>query len=236
VSSRRPLDPEWMDLPTFDESQVVGTFRFIEIVNRWLGGSRALISFFERESRAPGSPWDAHRIYRILDAGCGSGDCVLALARWARRRGVRLHIDAVDSHPLTIDLARRNCAAFPEITCFRSDVFALERRYDYVLMSMFLHHFPDDEVPSVLERLLARCRRKLVVNDLVRAPLHYAGTWLFTLLTSAVFRHDARLSVRKGFALDELEQLLRNHGLRSFRLERHFFYRFLLIFAKEAAL
>jgi hypothetical protein len=87
----------------------------------------------------------------------------------------------------------------------------------------------------VLTRLLERCRIGLVVNDLVRSPLHYGGTWLFTLLTSAVFRHDARLSVRKGFVPAELEQLLRAQGLRHFRLERHFFYRFLLILSKEAS-
>jgi 2-polyprenyl-3-methyl-5-hydroxy-6-metoxy-1,4-benzoquinol methylase len=232
VSSRRPLDPEWMDLPTFDQPQVAGTFRFIEIVNRWLGGTAALISFFARESHE----WPAGRVYRVLDAGCGSGDCAAALARWARRRGVRLRIDAFDNQPLAVDLARRNCGAFPEITCARRDVFALEgQRYDYVIMSMFLHHFPDEQVPSVLGHLLALCRRKLIVNDLVRSPLHYAGTWLFTLLTSDVFRHDARLSVRKGFAPAELEQLLHDHGIGDFRLERRFFYRFLLIVSKEAS-
>ena len=232
MSSRRPLDPEWMDLPTFDLSQVVGTFRFIEIVNRWLGGTAALVSFFAQESRE----WQQDRVYHVLDAGCGSGDCAVALARWGRRRGLRLHIDAVDNHPLTADLARRTCAAFPEITCACRDVFALDgQRYDYILMSMFLHHFPDEQIPGVLTHFLASCRRRLVVNDLVRSPLHYAGTWLFTLLTSEVFRHDARLSVRKGFVPGDLERLLRDHGIRNFRLERRFFYRLLLTIGKEAS-
>ncbi len=149
---------------------------------------------------------------------------------------MRLHIDAVDNHPLTADLAQRTCAAFPEITCTCRDAFALDgQRHDYIIMSMFLHHFPDEEIPDVMKRLLAACRRQVVVNDLVRSPLHYAGTWLFTLLTSDVFRHDARLSVRKGFVPEDLARLLRGHGIHNFRMERRFFYRLLLTIGKEAS-
>jgi hypothetical protein len=72
-------------------------------------------------------------------------------------------------------------------------------------------------------------RTKLVVSDLVRAPLAYFSTWVFTLFSTPVFRHDARISVRRGFKLDELDRLLRDAGLSDYRLERHFFYRLLLI-------
>lgn len=84
----------------------------------------------------------------------------------------------------------------------------------------FIHHFPDEQVPSVLKRLLAMCRYKLVINDLIRSPLAYSATWLVTLLTSAVFRHDARISVRRGFTLSELERLLSNYAFHNFRRER----------------
>ena len=87
----------------------------------------------------------------------------------------------------------------------------------------------DPEVPPVLVFLLGLSERKLVVSDLVRAPLHYLSAWVFTLFSSPVFRHDARLSIRRGFTLDELEGLLDKGGFANFSLERHFFYRFLLI-------
>jgi hypothetical protein len=47
-----------------------------------------------------------------------------------------------------------------------------------------------------------------------------------------VFRHDARLSVRRGFKHEELVGLLRDGGMEDYSLERHFFYRFLLIVKK----
>ena len=229
---QRAAGPELMDGPHFGLQDVVDTFRFIEPVNRWLGGKGTILSFFQRESRA----WDRAQSYRLLDVGCGSGDIPLALALWGRRNDYRLQIEAIDRHPLTVELARRRCQGYPEIVLACRDIFEPDgQKYDYVLASMFLHHFPDESIPGVLRSLLAVCSRKVVINDLLRDPLAYSGTWLFTLLTSAVSRHDARLSVKKGFTLREMDRLLRDNAFHGFRLESHFFYRFLLIVDKEAS-
>lgn len=215
-----------MDGPDFHLEQVHNTFDLLVPVNRLFGGIRPGLSFFRRESQT----WDRERSYRILDVGCGAGDFAVALARWARRRGHRLEIDAIDHHPLIADLARERCRDYPEITVSCADVLALvDRGHDYVHASQFVHHFPDDEVVPLLQHLRGLCRQTVVVNDLVRAPLAYLSTWVFTLWTTHVFRHDARLSVRRGFKVRELAALLRRGGLDDFRLEKHFFYRFLLI-------
>ncbi len=218
-----------MDGPNYGSEEVAGTFRFLIPVNRLFGGIRPALSFFRRESRT----WDRQQIYRILDAGCGVGDAAMAFVRWARRNGYQLQIDGIDRHPLIIDLGRQKCRAYPEITLSCQDVLQFEGpAYDYVHASQFVHHFPDEQVVPVLRHLLSLSQRKVVVNDLVRAPLHYLGTWLLTLWTTPVFRHDARLSVRRGFKVEELRHLLREGGLHGFELEWHFFYRVLLILDK----
>jgi 2-polyprenyl-3-methyl-5-hydroxy-6-metoxy-1,4-benzoquinol methylase len=221
-----------MDGPEFGFDEAVDTFRFLVEANRWFGGIRPVVSFFERESRA----WDRHATYRLLDAGGGVGDVAVALVQWARRTGCRIRVDLVDKDPSAIELGREACRDFPEITVKCQDVLGLRgQEYDYVYASQFLHHFADEDVVPVLRRLLRVCRRKVVVNDLVRAQLAYAGTWFITLFTSPVFRHDARMSVRRGFRVDELEGLLRDGGLCDFTLEKHFFYRVLLIVSLGAA-
>lgn len=219
-------EDEWMDGADFSHEQVVDTFRLLVPVNYLFGGVRPALSFFRRESKT----WDRDRTYRVLDAGCGVGDASLALAKWARRGGYRLQVDGVDRHPSVIKLGGERCKGYPEISLYVQDVLQVDGvAYDYVHASQFIHHFADDEIVSLLRHLLGLCRGKVVINDLVRAPLHYLGTWLLTLFTPAVFRHDARLSVRRGFRVDELRVLLTDGGLRSFYLERHFFYRLLLV-------
>lgn len=226
----RATGPEWMDDPDFDHQQVVDTFRFLVPVNRIFGGIQPSLSFFRRESRA----WHRDRTYRILDAGCGVGDVAVALARWARRSGFRLQIDGVDLHPAIIELGLEKCRGYPEITLACQDVLQLQgAAYDYVHASQFLHHFPDEEVVPLLKHFLTLSRRAVVINDLLRAPLAYLATWLFTLWTSAVFRHDARMSVRRGFRTKELRALLEAGDLGNPRLEWHFFYRVLLILRKQ---
>jgi SAM-dependent methyltransferase len=226
VLEKRTSEQEFLDGPDFGHREVVNTFRFLVPVNRCLGGVRPELLFFRRESQT----WDRHKTYHILDAGCGVGDVPVALVRWARREGYRLQVDAVDRHPLIIERARQRCQGYPEISLFCQDVFAFDGQdYDYVHASQFVHHFTDEKVPSVLAYLLSKCQRKLLVNDLVRAPLAYAATWLVTLFAPAVSRHDARVSVKRGFTMSELEKLLREGGFQDYSLERHFFYRFLLV-------
>lgn len=237
--NRRAVVSERMDALDFSRQEVVDTFQFIGPVNRWFGGYRPLIAFFNGESRQ----WSRDQTYRVLDVGCGAGDIPVALVRWARQKGFRLQIQAIDHHPETVRLAQQTCQAYPEIAVAQRDMADLRsENADYVLASMFLHHFRDEDIPSVLCHLLAQCRSqaegqtnspKVVINDLLRAPLAYAGTWLFSVAAPAVFRHDARLSVRKGFTLPELRRLLAASGLRQYRLETYFFYRFLLVLYKE---
>ena len=83
-------------------------------------------------------------------------------------------------------------------------------------------------VVSVLKHLLGLAKRKVVINDLLRAPLHYWSAWVLGLVSSPVFRHDSRLSIRRGFTFAELDEFLRLGGIHHYSLKPYFFYRFLL--------
>jgi hypothetical protein len=72
---------------------------------------------------------------------------------------------------------------------------------------MNLHHFTFKEIRVIIERYSRWAREAVVINDLQRHPVFYCLTWLRTLITSPENRHDALLSVKKGFLEEELRRL-----------------------------
>lgn len=220
----RPSRAEIMDDPRADPGEIGRAFRFIRWTNRNLRGIEGLLTHLERMSDRLGST------IRLLDVGTGCGDIPLAALRWAERRGIDLRIVGVDSLPASLDDARKQIAraaalhpAGPaaiesRIELVEADAFALGERYaagsfDVVHAGMFLHHFTEERIVTLL-RLMATLASKLVVwNDLSRDPASRVAIRLLTLPMSRVVRHDAVLSVDKGFLESDARELIARAGL-----------------------
>ncbi|RMH25948.1 MAG: methyltransferase domain-containing protein [Planctomycetota bacterium] len=210
----RVLTPERMDDPDATRADLDASLRFIRVVNRRLGGSRALIRHLAAWSRR----WPRDRPVTLLDVGTGSADIPLAAVRWARRRGFDLRVTAVDLHATTLALAREHVRDEPAITLEQADARRLTDRYaddsfDYAHAGMFLHHLPEIEVLTVLRMMDRVARAGIVWNDLVRSPLARLGVRVLTLGRPEIVRHDARVSVDAGFTAAEARDLARRLGL-----------------------
>jgi SAM-dependent methyltransferase len=152
--------------------------------------------------------------FSVLDVGAGSGATGAAL----RRAWPGCRVTSLDRRPL--HLAR---AVAPRVA---ADAFRLpfpDRSFDFVLCSLFLHHFPDADAAGLLAqfRCLARCCA--VVIDLERHPLAYyfLPATRRLLRWHAVTLHDGPISVEAGFYPAELEALARAAGAREFTVRRH---------------
>jgi ubiquinone/menaquinone biosynthesis C-methylase UbiE len=155
-----------------------------------------------------------------------------------------VHIVASDLHPQMLAIARQRCRAFPEIQVQPADALALPfagDAFDVAVLSLALHHFADEQQLRVLCELRRVARELVLINDLERTRLNYAGArvlaatwWRRNRLT----RHDGPLSVLRSFTRAELQQLAVRAGLGN-RVERRFFQRIVLIgdaaAAKDAA-
>jgi SAM-dependent methyltransferase len=225
---RRAVGPEWMDRDDNGRVDLAPCLVDLRRVNRYLGGHavllRALRPLLERTP--PGAS------LRILDVGTGDGDHPRAIVREARRRGVRVHVRAVDRDPVVVELAREQCAAYPEIEVAAADATALrvpDGSFDVVTASLFLHHFDGDDARRVLAELSRVARSTVLVNDLRRhrIPWAFTATLAGMRLLSPMSRNDGPLSVLKGFTDDELLALGREVSERA-RVRRGLGYRLLL--------
>jgi hypothetical protein len=86
---------------------------------------------------------------------------------------------------------------------------------DIVIASQVLHHLPR----AVAMRWIAGCdrvaRRAVVLADLRRSRIAMAGVWLaaYGLRMGATTRHDAVVSLRRGYTRAELDAMLREAGV-----------------------
>ncbi len=225
MSRPGPIPTPW---PDFAREFGPAALPSLETANRRFGGCRALLRPLRR-LLDPGWP----QPIRILDVATGGGDIPRALMTWARGRGIRLRIVAVELHPAAVARAAAAARAFPEIRIVRGDAFHLPSRpgaFDIVTCSMFLHYFPTAQAAALLRAFAALEPRAILVSDLVRhwfPPL--AMRLLARVSRSPLFGPKSRHTVSLGFTPPELSALAREAGLRSWRVERTFPFRFCLV-------
>lgn len=212
---------ELLDGPLDDRAALVGNLRDLRLINRWLGG--VALSAAAIEALA------AHRgDLSILDVGTGGADIPIALLADAARRGVRVQVVGLDSRPEILDaaaLAAPAVTSTPGLALRVGDGRSLpypDRSFDVVHASLVLHHLEPADASVLLTEMARVARLGIVVNDLDRGRLAWLGAWLLghLLTTNRYTRHDAPLSVRRAYRLDEMLALIRSVDLAPVRTIR----------------
>ena len=232
--SERSDEAEWMDRPDLPIAQLESTLAEIERVNRRLGGYGPSLAGLERllERRPRTQP------FRILDVGTGGADTPRAMLSWAAARGLKLEITAIDLSEPTIEFARRQSRGFVGLELRREDLFELsaDERFDVVHAALMLHHLPGASVGRALHAMYDRAELGVVVNDLHRHPMAWAGIQMLSRLLSRnpMFRNDAPLSVLRAFTRAELHELCLEAGLPPPSISWHPMFRWLMVVERDA--
>lgn len=219
--------PERMDDLSIGGAELRGALVQLAWINRVLGAARITREGVMRLWRAAGRPRRLH----VLDVGAGGGDINWALLRWARREGVSLSLTLLDRHPETCAFAAERFRREPRVRVVQGDLQALPAQSaDIVTASLVLHHLPSLQVPWTLLHWQQAARIGVVVNDLQRHPAALASIRLATRLLSRnpMIRHDAPLSVQRGFRAAELADLRGYPGLEGLRYRSRPFFRYLI--------
>lgn len=211
-----------MDRPQPVSAELISDLRNLRALNRYFGSYRLVRHFLRR--------WiQPNDTLRVLDLATGSGDIPRLAVEFARKRGARLTIDAVDLQPATLAVAQELSAGFPEIRYHCADIhgFGGEESYDIVLFSLALHHFSADEAIRLMRRSRQLSRGNVLVADLRRGWLAKLGIDLLTtfFFREPMTRNDARVSIERAFSFRELDELARAAGWRDFGHRRFRFAR-----------
>ncbi len=234
ISARPTHLREYMDAPNVSRQDLLRELDYIRWVNRALGGTQVVVHHLKDWASAgllPAGPMT------ILDVATGSADIPEAILNWAKTVGRRIQIMGVDLHPITLAIAREWTHGTENLSLVRADALRLplaDNSVDIATCSMFLHHLNDDDALAVVREMLRVSRCGLIVNDLMRTRWARAAIYLLTLFSDPQSRHDARLSVAKGWTVRET--LVWRDRLKAPWLDchRHPFARFTLAGLKPA--
>lgn len=225
------------DLDTSQGWVIEQTLREITRVNELLGGDYVTTTGLRKMIR----DWPFDRPIRIVDIGCGGGDMLAKVHKWAQAEDVQVELTGVDFNPNIIDYAKSNTNFVSGLRFLAQDIYSqtfAEQKYDIVICCLFLHHFKDDELVTLLERLSAQATWGILINDLHRHPVAYYSIKFLTRMFSSSYmvRYDAPLSVLRAFRKHEITALLRKAGVTKFRISWKWAFRWqVLIETKNLA-
>ena len=226
---------EYIDTGDYTPEEYEACIGELQLVNRWMGDAHSLRTTLFREIETQGL-----QSFSVLDVGAGSGELLRVTAVWARETKRQLRAVGLELNERSAESINEESERFDEICGVRGDALKLpflDSQFDYVICSLFTHHFVDEHVVQILGEMSRVARRRIFVIDLNRHPIAYL---LYTTLGKLVLhnrllRHDGALSILRSFKADELVELARRAGLRDVSIERRFPYRLVLSAAARAS-
>jgi ubiquinone/menaquinone biosynthesis C-methylase UbiE len=212
---KRVVIPELLDSDEGTPQEIEGSLADLRLINRNFGGVRTmtcLLRSVAQKQRMNTISW--------LDVGGASGDVASLSCQ-------RLQPEGISAHPTLLD---RNIThmnrQLPAVCGDALELPFADDSFDVVGCSLFAHHLEPDQVTAFAREALRVARHAVLINDLIRSPLHlaliYAG---FPLYRSRLTRHDAPASVKRAYTLEEMNKMLREAGAADVETKTYFLLR-----------
>jgi Methyltransferase domain len=211
------IGTELLDDRGADPTAVGRELRDIARLNAWFGGTRAVVEALEPHFRraCDGQRAMGKGQWTLLDIGTGAGDIPRAAVAAAARHGITLTPIGVEVIPAAARLARRSGVAAVIADANAPPLAA--KSVDVVTVSQVLHHMSRAEAVRCIRACDRLARHAVVLADLRRSRLAMAGVWAacLGLGMDRVTRHDAVVSLMRGYTREEFGDLLREARVRA---------------------
>jgi len=219
---KRVVTPELLDSDAGTPAEVAASLSDLRLINRWFGGAGTTAWMVERIARQRNLSSVSY-----LEAAAGNGALPEMIRRSLKGRNINVDVTLLDR--ATSHLRDGNSA----VTAVAADALQLPFRdnsFDIIGCNLFGHHLSPEELPQFVDEALRVCRVAVLINDLIRDPLHlalvYAG---FPLYRSRLTRHDGPASVRAAYTPGEMRELLKKSRAARVEITRHYLFRMAVI-------
>lgn len=229
----RSYEAELLDADNIPQDLLFQNLRELDLVNHYLGGHA--ITFAGLKRLLPTKP---DRTLHIVDIGCGSGDTLLEIAKWAKKQKIIVKLTGVDLKADVILYAKEHCKDFPNIEFVQADYREISRhvteKVDIFICSLFCHHLREPQLVELFKFIHQNSQIGFIINDLQRHSMAYYSIKYLTRVFngSSLVQNDAPLSVWRGFSRDELAALLDEAKIAKYTIEWQWAFRYLVVGVK----
>jgi 2-polyprenyl-3-methyl-5-hydroxy-6-metoxy-1,4-benzoquinol methylase len=210
--SRRAELQEQIDGPcSYEELRTC--LRDLSAMNRLTRAHRPIMLWLET-AFSPGPPHrDSHHPapVKLIDVGCGYGDMLRRIERWAEKRGVAMELVGVDVNANAVRAAREAKPASSRVSYVLGDACecADAQNGDVITASGMTHHLSEPEIVRLLAWMERTARIGWIVTDLHRMPIPY---WTFSVIARGPWWHrfirpDGMISIRRAFREEDWRRM-----------------------------
>ena len=224
----RSHETEMMDDPGIPREMLYRNLDELDTLNRTLGGHRASLKAIKQLIKSK------NKKYHIVDLGCGSGDSLIFIAKWARNKKIPVSLTGVDNNKNAIDYLKQHCKHYPEIKGIHADYndyVNQQNNIDILHCSLFCHHLSNEELVNLFRIFQAKANIGFIINDIQRSFAAYYSTILFTTIANAspLARNDGPVSVLSGFKKREMKYFLKMAGIHKYKITKRFAFRIIVV-------
>lgn len=209
---------EKMDAPC-SRDELRACLRDLARINRWFLGYRPLLRWLDSVSSISAAKIPTRMPLHIVDVGCGYGDALRRVERWARARGVAVDLIGIDLNPDAVDIAAEATPPRSAIHWVAADVFSWQpvNPIHLVVSSLFTHHLAEPDLIRFLKWMELHAELGWFVNDLSRAAIPYHLLRIFSKLAGLhdFVQHDGPVSIARSFIPQDWQRMCAASGLSS---------------------
>lgn len=221
--------PEILDSDACSPADVETSMRDLGRVNRWFGGVATTQKMIERVADACGV-----KQLSLLEVAAGSGEAPEIFRQRLARRGISLDVTLLDRARSHLPKGNHSVVGDALGMPFSDGAF------DVVSCNLFAHHLDSQQLVRFVGEALRVCRRVVLINDLVRHPVHLALVYAaYPIIRSRVAWMDGVTSVRRAYVPEEIRKMIAPamalHPAARIEITRHYLFRMGVVVWKNAA-
>lgn len=230
VFKERSTQKELLDGDNIPFSDIARNMKELDIINTKLGGHAVTI---EGVKQILSQHYIKGMKIKIVEIGCGGGDNLRVIGKWASENKMPVDLCGVDINPECIQYAREipGNEGIKFIASEYSKMIFAERPA-IVFSSLFCHHFTQPQLVYMMKWMQRTCTLGFFINDLHRHRLAYHSIKALTrsFSKSYLVRNDAPISVLRGFKRKEIETIMQDAGLKNYTVKWKWAFRWLVTY------